>query len=176
MNAKQLYKEILAGMSAFLRPRGFRGSGPNFKRVLPDLAWLIAVQKSDSCTAERLKFTVNIGIWSKDVSVLSGKGDVAPNAMRHCHTDARIADFQPGMHDIWWTLYEESDLVACLSQLIGLLEGRVLPELERLTTAELLMQEWTDGKSYLRPMYDIDARFKTLLRTAVDNRRASEAG
>lgn len=167
MSAILLYQELQRALKLELHAKGFKGSGPNYRRNFPEITWIISIQKSDTCTAERLKLTVNIGIWSKQISVARGMGEKPPSSVYNCHASTRIGSFGPKPFDIWWTLYEESDLVACVSQICGLLETNAFPQLAPLTSGEALLNEWLHGNSNFHPEFYNRPRFRELLESAL---------
>lgn len=170
--AGELHRELLASLAERLRPHGFRRRAGSFQREFAHIAQVVGVQKSDACTTERMKFTVNVGVWSRDIDLARHGTGKAPRGLLHCHASARIGRYSPSGQDVWWDVYDTGDLVGACAGLEPLILHGALPHLDRLTTPEALLAEWTRGGPGLRPDFDRE-RYAELLGSAVAARRGS---
>jgi hypothetical protein len=170
MSTKELNKGLLGSLGAILRPSGFKGGGPGYRRLFPDVMHLISVQKSVYSTSESFKFTINIGVWSKDVFIRQGFGDQPPGSVARCHVDRRIRSFVPGAKDLWWEVRDEGDIISACAQIEPILLARVVPILDRAKTAESLLHEWKEGAPQLRPD-SAYSRFIDYLQEAVQSKQ-----
>ena len=80
-NAVLAFEDVVGEVGAFLRARGYRKHGFAFSRYYDGNRAVIAFQRSVSNTADRVKFTLNIGIISGRVTALYDK---TPEQFRVC--------------------------------------------------------------------------------------------
>lgn len=138
-------KALLGEIDALLKPRGFRKQGHRFRRQSGGNAGLIELQRSQSSSRERVRFTFNVG-------VICGRllDEYEPPASKagviHAHLRMRIGEFLTAPMDKWWDLTADAslaDLIAELAPLLDLAAGYLA---DHLDDAQLIAL-WRSGRS-----------------------------
>lgn len=88
-----------------LEKQSFHKQGLNFVRQLPELAWIIDIQKSRWNTKDQVEFTLNCGVFIPDViSLYGGRDKPVPCSAAASCVSARLGSLKPDALDKWWRL------------------------------------------------------------------------
>lgn len=139
-------KTIVDTMAALLGPKGFVRKANVFVCELDEVTHIIATQSSMSTTRDRLKVTVNSGIFCKLIGSIQ-RHSVHTVSTADCHWTKRIGEYLPQSEDKWWVV--ETDAAARLAskEITDILSSAILPELDRLACTEDLRLLWAGGRS-----------------------------
>ena len=139
--ALQDWKKLVAAPAAeLLKKRGFRKSGWLFSAERADAVMIVAFQSSQMTDRNHLRVTVNLSIRLKGLQ--DPWGDIGG-----AHWAERIGHFLAAPRDHWWTCNSDEEAKRAGEQIVVLLERVVLPEIERLASAEALRALWASGQS-----------------------------
>jgi hypothetical protein len=134
-------KIVVAPVAEVLKRYGFRKSGLRFSAVRDDAKLLVEFQSSQMSDRHQLKVTVNLAIWL-------GQLDRDPSiGVCDGHWRARVGSFMENPRDHWWLCSSDEESRRAGEQIASLLEQAVLPEMERLASAEALIALWASGRS-----------------------------
>jgi hypothetical protein len=142
--SKEFKKIIIDQLALILKPLGFKRNGNIFSKATPDLTYYIGLQSSQSSKSSVLKITLNIEIFSAKIHELDDRGIPAEHT-KHYHN--RIGWFTDQNHDKWWMIDSERNAVLASEEINDLVTNRVIPEFEKLRSADDLHQMLKDGKS-----------------------------
>jgi hypothetical protein len=137
-----IFKEVIKGLTPLLKHKGFAKKVNSFFIDLDKNYGVINFQKSKESNNEKIKLTINFGIYS-DVLGQSEYGDKnSIQKVEECHWRARIGDFMLGKPDFWWKISLSDNLEVLISSIKNNLENIILPEIEKRLTNENLINSW----------------------------------
>lgn len=145
MLSSEITKSILAQVQLALKPLGFRKSASTFTRDAGDVLQIVNVQKSTASHATRVKVTVNLGLWLKQLAPLRA-GVPDKGNIWSAHWRARIGDLSSDSTDLWWEAGTQAEGEEVGRELISRIL-HALPDMEALSSAEALRQLWQTGRS-----------------------------
>jgi hypothetical protein len=144
--AQAKFKELLALVHADLKPLGFRKRGQNFYLGGVDNVGVLNFQKSYFGTKDAIRFTVNVGAWSRRLEnafpagVRSGQLPTEPS----CQWRLRIGHWVPeSTGDRWWDVNAETDVKRVHAEVEALIRDHAAPFLNNHLSDE-------DLREYLR--------------------------
>ena len=136
MLTKEYKKIIIERLNSFLAPLGFKRKGNIYQKISGDLTYYIGLQSSMSSNADLLKFSINIEIASLE---LARHDDDRTPIHLHRHYFRRIGNFLKPSQDKWF-LISSMDMAKNESdEIINLIKDNVIPEIEKLKSANDLM-------------------------------------
>ncbi|HEY3330473.1 MAG TPA: DUF4304 domain-containing protein [Capsulimonadaceae bacterium] len=98
-------KVVIARIAATLKPLGFRRKAMTFTRAQGDVLQFVNVQASTSSTADILKLTVNLAVYSEEVNQILNPGDdIGCGGWLDNHWRDRIGSLTDDRQDVWWTI------------------------------------------------------------------------
>src|SRR6185312_4383665 len=104
------FKVILDGINRELAPRGFRKRGSSWRLLAEGNAALFEVQRSQTSTADAIRFTLNVGVVSRRLLDEEEAGiDVSRATSPYAHLRERLGAFLPESEDRWWTLDRQTE-------------------------------------------------------------------
>ncbi len=119
-----------------LKPLGFRKRGVIYRRQLPELWWLIGVQRSRWNTSSECEFTMNFGVYVPGMAAAYNRPDPKWPVVADCVVHARVGSLNPKPTDLWWTITLEDDAekvdTLIREEISQQLQHYVLPFLHRL--------------------------------------------
>ncbi len=138
-------KALLGEIDALLKPRGFRKQGHRFRRLSGGNAGLIELQRSQSSSRDRVRFTLNVGVICGRL-LDEDRPPASKGGVFNAHLRMRIGEFLATPTDKWWDLTADAspaDLVAELTPLLDLAAEYLA---EHLDDAQLIAL-WRSGRS-----------------------------
>ena len=159
MVKSEIFKELIATLSGVIKNAGFTKSGNEFYLSGPDNTGIFAFQSSQKSTADEIFFTINFGVFSKDLArLVDGRKDIAKPKVIDCQWAARVGDFLPGSPDYWWNLNGRATFDLIQNDVADKIDKVVFPELGKRLTTEQLISEWVNGRhagntEYMRFVY-----------------------
>lgn len=172
-NALEIAELALNEIDIFLTAEGFKRSGVNFRKRLPNghVRWSIIFQKNRYNTAIEGSFTFWVHAeWKHRPAWYR---DYEPKSTWYGGTGGRIGDLLPGNQDTWWEYNEKTSPQALANEIKEILTAYALPFLRRFESDE-------DIKKYLRDIADGDMKRNyphslTMLNLDIlDNKSAAE--
>jgi hypothetical protein len=147
MNAGSQFNSFL---SEFIRPalkaQGFRKNGQTFA-VFETGNWgIVNFQKSTSSTSQLVKFTINLGVASARLSLVSTEDwRRRPPRMYDCDWQPRLGLLMADADDHWWVLDDQTLLPALADEVIQALMVYGLPAMRRVLNDEGLRDLYLSG-------------------------------
>jgi hypothetical protein len=132
---------VAAPISGLLKQREFRKSRLKFYAVRPEATLLVGLQSSVGSTREVMKITCNLAI------VLHALGSRDNHDIWNSHWRKRIGYFMPEPRDYWWVCSNDDAARAAGREMVALLKGQALSEMERLGSLAAMIALWTSGSS-----------------------------
>ncbi len=163
--AKSNFAHAVDQIQGVLRPvlkdRGFSVRGRTFNCVTDDgLTQVVSIQMGASDPPgttyipglrENLHglFTVNLGVYVPEVARYHGGGEARSWVQEyHCCVRARLGDASGEKQDIWWHARTDG---AVVDDVRRLLELGGLPFLDRFSSRDRILAEWTDRSENMGP-------------------------
>lgn len=138
-----IFKEIINKLSPLLKKMGFDKKGNNFYLEENKNFAVVNFQKSRESTKEIVSFTINFGLYSDVLgrTQYCYNNSVKPE-IEKCHWQARIGNFMPNSPDYWWEVNLSSDLNDIASNIFGVIETIIMPEINKRISDEGLINCW----------------------------------
>ena len=157
MNNPEFTRDIYQVIGSILKPYGFRKKGGNFSFENDEVIQLIQLQKSDVCKADFVRFTINIGVHSKQIDTARGILNALPWGAVGAHYYRRIsALIGDGRGDPWIEVRTADDAVRGKKVVAEMLRENAIPFLLGVRTSKDLLIAWTEKSAYLGPALDRD--------------------
>ncbi len=141
MRSADKFKEYVNDISSQLKLARFTKSRNRYLLHGVENIGLIEIQKSKSSTSNIIRFTFNIGVYSKELSRFYGnlKNDIT---FEDCHWTQRIGFFLPENKDLWFDMSYNTDTNDLTGTTLKIILENVLPELETLIAKNGLLNLW----------------------------------
>lgn len=142
------YKKLLATLGQLLKSEGFYKKGETFYIQTEGNWGIINFQKSRDSTKVESKFTINLGVWSKNVA--ASLDDVAYDKpeIEVCHWSKRVGFLLPQNRDFWWIVSETTPLdEKLIDELKDIVKTKAIPEIKNHASDESLKNDWISGHS-----------------------------
>jgi hypothetical protein len=151
----QLNQFVEESMQPFLKSQGFKKKGLLWNRERGIFTDVVTLQEAKHSTPENAVFTINLGVfvnplfeivWSKALNGFATEAD--------CAVRLRLGDLIQNKpygdaHDQWWTLPDDSESVALISQEIQkALEEMAIPFLEKFQDCEAIAEHLRQVKGW----------------------------
>jgi hypothetical protein len=109
-----MMKPVVAAFAPTLKSAGFRKQGARFRRqVSPTVIQLANIQSSQWNIGSDGEFTVNLGVYHRDLAALDDASPVVESPLvQHCIVQERLGFLMPVGRDFWWSINTTTDLVA----------------------------------------------------------------
>ena len=165
MVVQNKFREFLKLVSPLLKGYGFSRRGQNFYVRRAGNWGVINFQKSQSSTQEKVKFTVNLGIYSQVLAKFYYKWkEGSPPRESECHWRERVGLLLPENKDHWWVI-DETTLLPSLVKEFGDILPLAVSEIESYITDEalrdhLLSAGCAGGSSNLGRLEDLSVLVK----------------
>jgi hypothetical protein len=146
VNPAEAFKRVLSqGVAPAFKAGGFIKVGPTF--YLREAGnWGVAnFQKSSSNTAEHIRFTLNLGIYSARIAKGLGERQITRPAAWHCQCELRSGLLRSDPHDLWWSIDGDTDLDALGAELASHVGSLAIPWVKQHVTDEALRELWREG-------------------------------
>ena len=110
---------------------------------------VVNFQRSSSSTAQRIRFTVNVGVASQRLSGLApAEWRRKPPPEWKCDWRERLGFYRDEPVDTWWFLDEETDVAALAGEVLTLLVERAIPQMKTRMSDEVLRDYWLAAPEY----------------------------
>jgi len=111
---REMMKTVVAAFAPALKSVGYRKQGARFwNESSPTVVRLVNIQSSSWNSGCEGQFTVNLGVYHRDLAALhDGMPVVNSPLVQHCVVQARIGRLMPARRDVWWSIDQKKDLVA----------------------------------------------------------------
>jgi hypothetical protein len=145
LTAGENFKALLTLVHVDLKPLGFTKRGQNFYSGRGDNVGVINFQKHKWSTKEEIRFTVNVGAWSRRLenafAAFIGTRDFP--AESSCQWRQRIGRWIAGSGgDQWWDIDAATDLRVLHDQIAPTILEYALPALRTRSSDEGLRDAW----------------------------------
>ncbi|MDP9178986.1 MAG: DUF4304 domain-containing protein [Gemmatimonadota bacterium] len=148
MTTARVFTQLLRSVESILGPAGFARTKRSFWIQSGNNIGIIDVQKSRKSTADRVLFTLNLGVWSDRVgSFVAGGTKSHPPEVDDCHWRERIGFLLPDREDKWWTINESDDAAAVIDDVGPVMESVAVPAVIAHINDDALRDEWLMDKS-----------------------------
>jgi hypothetical protein len=109
-----MMKVVVGTFAPTLKTAGYRKQGARFrKEVSPTVVCLVNIQSSQWNMGSEGSFTVNLGVYHRDLAALHDAFPVVDSPLvHHCMVQQRLGMLMPGGLDTWWTVNDKTDLEA----------------------------------------------------------------
>jgi hypothetical protein len=142
VNALEEFKEFLKLVTPLLKGYGFSRRGQNFYTRRDGNWGVINFQKSQTSTQDKVRFAVNIGIYSQVLAKFYYKWkEGTPPTESACHWRKRV---EPGNRVHWWVI-DESTLLSSLLKEFGDILPLAVSEIESYIADEALRDLFLSG-------------------------------
>ncbi len=124
-------------VDAILNPLGFRKRGVVYRYRLPELWWLVDIQRSRWNTSMQCEFTINFGVYVCGMAPVYNplRSDPKLPTVADGVVNSRVGWLDSGIRDLWWRLTLEDDAEKVDFVIIGEINHQlkcyVLPFLHR---------------------------------------------
>lgn len=147
MDARQAFADLLEVIAQVLAAEGFARQGQTFHRRQGKNWQVINFQKSVASSADRVVFTINLGIASARLSAFFGGKDTKRKPKSDdCQWRKRIGQLLPERQDVWWTIDASASVEGLILEILAAISRYALPALERYASDEALRDLWlSDG-------------------------------
>jgi hypothetical protein len=139
-------EKLVSAIATFLKPEGFERRGKVLRALSDDIAKVVEFQKSDESTAQRILFTVNLGIVCGQL-LDPERVKLRNSKSIDAHLRTRLGMLLSTPKDMWWELTPSADWEAVARELSQLLVARGLPYLNEYGSVRDLVALWESGKS-----------------------------
>lgn len=146
MKVTEKFKEFEDRLNNKLNEAGFNRLRNNFILKQGEDFGLINIQKSKSSSGDLIKFTFNIGIFLKDLSIFYNDHE-KKISIDDCHWQKRIGFFLPDSNDIWFEISCNTSIDILLDSVLNMLKNNVFPELQKLLQSNGLLSTWLENKN-----------------------------
>ncbi len=143
MTAQDSFREFTkAALAPMFRELGFKGSGQKFSFPASDHFIQIGVQKSSYSDKDEIRFTLNvqivpIGEWAEAAKLRAHFPKVpSPNTYYGVGFQERVGLMRPEKLDLWWRFSTNTDKLALLEEIRGLLVEHVIPVIRKTMKQE----------------------------------------
>jgi len=138
---------ILKQLSICLKPLGFKRKGHTLVRNQDDLIQFVNVQSSTTSRADRVKFTVNLAVYSESVNQLFDPGDdIGCRGWLDNHWETRLGYLSEVKGDFWWSACNEDEAVRCAAEIADLISGAGMAEFTRYSSTMALLTYIASGR------------------------------
>lgn len=143
---KGKYTKLLHLIFSHLKNNGWKKHGSTFYIERDGNAGLLNFQKSRDSSKHEVIFTVNVAVSSKRLRHYFGYPErQKPEVGCNCHWQKRVGFFMPAQRDSWWRINESTSVSDLFSEVISILDGSAIPEIERNISDKSLMASWKNG-------------------------------
>jgi hypothetical protein len=87
---------------------GFVRRSQSFVRETPDTLLFLGVQRSVQSTADAVRVTPNLGVFSHVIAARMDRDRSLP-VVDDCHRNERIGHLAPAHEDLWWTMSDPAE-------------------------------------------------------------------
>jgi len=109
-----MMKGVVAAFAPTLKSAGYRKQGARFRQeVSATVIQLVNIESSRWNVGSEGEFTVNLGVYHRDLAALHDALPVVESPLVHdCIVQQRIGFVMPVGRDFWWSINPKTDLVA----------------------------------------------------------------
>jgi hypothetical protein len=109
-----MMKSVVAAFAPTLKSAGYRKQGARFRNeTSPTVIRLVNIQSSQWNIGSRGEFTVNMGVYHRDLAALHDAMPVVESPLvQHCIVQQRIGFLMPVGGNFWWSINPKTDLTA----------------------------------------------------------------
>jgi hypothetical protein len=136
MNLVEAYKQLLENIHHTLKEHGYSRRAGIFYKKNEDNWGVIGFQKSSSSSNEfGIKFTINLGVYSKVVAELLDPTRIKPRPIVwDLHWGQRIGLLFPEKNDKWWVIDESTSMEFLEKEIRECLLHKAIPEIDKCIT------------------------------------------
>lgn len=144
MNLVEAYEQLLKNIQHTLKEHGYTRKAGIFYKKFKDNWGIIGFQKSRSSSNEfGIKFTINLGIYSKAVAELLDPTRIKSKpTVWDLHWGQRIGLLFPEKNDKWWVIDESTSLEFLEQEIKECLLHKVIPEIDKCINNNHLVDLW----------------------------------
>src|SRR5262245_19891647 len=145
-----MMKDVVAAFAPALKSAGYRKQGARFRHdTSPTVIQLVNIQNSQWNVGSEGEFTVNLGVYHRDLAALHDAMPVVESPLvQHCIVQQRIGHLMPVGRDFWWSINPKSDLTALGEEVAAAWVKYGKPWLEAKSTLEGAREHLLDQKHY----------------------------
>lgn len=149
-NLRKIFHQYVKQLDSFLKLHGFTRSGYSFYLTdKPNIA-MVNLQLSKDSSSELLRFTLNIGVYSRSLGLFFDDEILDKPSIYKSHWLKRIGHFLPKKSDKWFEISERSSVEHITQEIKFVFNEYILPELWQNIYDEGLENLWQlDEASYV---------------------------
>lgn len=140
------YETCIRATEKLITPLGYVRKGAIFRHWTDGNLGLVQFQKAKRTTADRLEFTINLGIVCGRVFE-DWKGEIEKADVWDAHLRMRLGNLMPERRDKWWLIDEATDTEEMAEQISTLVRGLGVPYVEGYIHTADLIALWHSGRS-----------------------------
>ena len=129
-----------------LKPLGFKRQGKVFRILVKDMCGIIDFQRSTTSTANRIQFTINVGVACGDL-LEPWDPKLQDAVSSSSQLRERIGALMPERCDKWWEIVEGTDREALAREMTELIIGTCVPYVMPYLDRHKLIELWESGRS-----------------------------
>jgi hypothetical protein len=131
MEPSKIINDVLGNhVAPYLKALGFKKKAANFWRETDDFIDLVNVQKSQWNSADEAQFTLNLGIYWRDVQTeIQREAKSMPPKELECTVFERLGALFAG-NDFWWSVHSRTNADELGKEVVEKLENFGLPWLD----------------------------------------------
>lgn len=119
--------QAMAPSASLLKELGFRCRGTNYYRHIDGCAHVINVQSSAHNSSERVRFTLNLGVYEPEAARLLDKAAALPTKVDGCILQERVGWVVPIRGDLWFEVPASAPSTEAAAHVHGVVSEHVLP-------------------------------------------------
>jgi hypothetical protein len=148
MDAQAAFEGLVSSAARSLAQEGFSQRGQTLHRRKGANWQVVNFQKSVASSAQRVVFTINVGIVSARLTAFFSRKNVNKKPTSDdCHWRKRIGYLLPTQQDVWWTLDDRTKLDALITEMLTVIMHYALPVLDQYASDEQLRDLWLNEES-----------------------------
>lgn len=130
-----MLKVVVSAFAPVMKAAGYKKQASRFREdVSPNVTRLVNIQSSMWNDDGKGKFTVNLGVYHRELAILFGESPIESPLVQHCAIQERIGSLMPGGTDHWWSFNRKTDLVALGNEVGSIWEQYAKPWIDSHST------------------------------------------
>lgn len=143
---KDVFSKVVSETAERLRPNGFVRRGMVLRRVEGDTCAVLEFQRSTKSSADRILFTVNLGVVHGDLLPPDSSG-LAKSRIIDAHLRLRIGVLLPGSPDKWWEIDASTNAEALANEVADIVKETGVPYILDFLSTDAILELWESGQS-----------------------------
>lgn len=143
---QEMFNRLMSVAKAEFQPLGFKMSGSTARISREGNTGIINFQRSVYNSQAIVRFTINLGIWSRFLQQFSPHPEPKQLTETYCHWRERIGGFMPSGRDHWWQISASTESEVLEADIRSLLRSLAVPTIMARLSDEGLWQWCRSGR------------------------------